>query len=90
MARYLEGLKLALRDRIGVQVIRTLSEAKNLAMRAELMQQDQGRRNFGGYRSTAWSKDKFKDVGEQLTRNYSAKNQSIEDKAAKKRQVNEG
>ena len=59
-------------------------------MKAELMQQDRGRRNFGGYRSTTWLEDKFKDIGEQLTRNYGAKNQSFEDEARGKCPVNEG
>ena len=30
VARYLEGLKLQIRDKIGVQVMRNLHEAKNL------------------------------------------------------------
>ena len=57
VARYLEGLRMNLRDRIGVQVIRTLSEAKNLALKAELMQQERGKRNFGGYRNNTSSEE---------------------------------
>ena len=48
-----------LRDRIGVQVIRTLSEAKNVALKAKLMQQKRGRRNFGGYRNNTGSEEPF-------------------------------
>ena len=52
-ARYLEGLKPQIRDKIGVQVMRNLHEAKNLALKAKFMMQDRGRcepprRNYGG------------------------------------------
>ena len=40
MARYLEGLKLQIMDKIGVQVMRNLHEAKNMALKAEFMMQD--------------------------------------------------
>ncbi|KAG8635970.1 hypothetical protein MANES_16G085001v8 [Manihot esculenta] len=40
VTRYLEGLQVNLKDRIGVQVIRSLSEVMNLALNAELMQQE--------------------------------------------------
>ena len=58
-ARYLEGLKLQIKDKIGVQVIRNLHEAKNLALKVEFMLQDRGRyetpkRNYGGDASRAW------------------------------------
>ena len=41
--RYLEGLKPQIRDKIGVQVMRNLHEAKNLALKAEFIMQDWGR-----------------------------------------------
>ena len=39
-ARYLEGLKPQIRDMIGVQVMRDLHEAKNMALKAKFMMQD--------------------------------------------------
>ena len=52
-ARYSKGLKPQIRDKIKVQVMRNLYEAKNLALKAEFMLQDRGRyesprRNYGG------------------------------------------
>ena len=55
-ARYLEGLKPHIRDKIGVQV--NLHEAKNMTLRAKFMSQDRGRyessrRNFSSENSRA-------------------------------------
>ena len=36
-AKYLEGLKLQIRDKIEVHAMRNLHEAKNLALKAEFM-----------------------------------------------------
>ena len=53
VARYIDGLKSQIRDKIGVTVLRTLNEAKNLALRAELIIHEQsvrftgGRKNYG-------------------------------------------
>ena len=38
-ARYLEGLKSQIKHMIGVQVMRNLHEAKNMALKAEFMMQ---------------------------------------------------
>ena len=56
--RYLEDLKQHIRHMIGVQVIRNLHEAKNMALRAEFVIQDQRRfdspkRNYGSDNSGA-------------------------------------
>ena len=40
-ARFLSGLKLAHRDKIGVQMVFSVQEARNLAMRVELLIQEQ-------------------------------------------------
>ena len=58
VARYLEGLKPQIRDKKGVQVMRNLHEAKNLALKAKFMMQDRWRyetpkRNYGGEASRA-------------------------------------
>ena len=48
----MEGLKPQIRDKIGVQVMRNLYEAQNMASKVEFMMQDRGRyesarRNYG-------------------------------------------
>ena len=48
VAQYLDGLKLQIRDKIGVHVLHNLNEAKNMALRAELMLQDKNTRFDGG------------------------------------------
>ncbi|KAI5678801.1 hypothetical protein M9H77_09751 [Catharanthus roseus] len=40
--RYLDGLKLQIRDKIGVQVVKSVTGAKNLAIKAEIMLRDRG------------------------------------------------
>lgn len=37
VARYVDGLRPAIRDRIGMQVLRTLSKSENTALKAEMM-----------------------------------------------------
>ena len=37
VVRYMDGLKLQIRDGIGVIMLRNLSEVKNIAFKAELM-----------------------------------------------------
>ena len=54
--RYLEGLKPQIKHMIGVQVMRNLHEAKNMALKVEFMMQDWDRyepvrRNFSGENS---------------------------------------
>ena len=54
----MERLKPQIHDKIGVQVIQKLHEAKNTALKAEFMLQDRGRykpprRNFGSENSRA-------------------------------------
>ena len=57
-ARYLEELKPQIRDKIGVQVMRNLHKAKNMALKAEFMLQGRGRykpsrRNYSSENSRA-------------------------------------
>ena len=51
-ARYLSGLKQTIRDKIGVQMVFSVQEARNLAMKAELLILEQIRgtnyRRYGG------------------------------------------
>ncbi|XP_031402580.1 uncharacterized protein LOC116212147 [Punica granatum] len=49
VARYMEGLKPTIRDKIGVQMVATVDDARSLALKAEMMTQDRGnsyRRNY--------------------------------------------
>ena len=86
-ARYLEGLKPQIRDKIGVQVMRNLLEAKNMALKDEFIMQDRGRyessrRSFGGDNSRA-SVENEVIVQEMQPRNERFQ----EDKAAGKQKV---
>ena len=56
--RFLEGLKPQIRNKIGMQVMQNVYEAKIMGLKAEFMLQDKGRyepprRNFGGENSRA-------------------------------------
>ena len=72
-ARYLEGLKPQIRDKISMQMLQNLHEAKNMALMAEFMLQEKGRydssrRNYGGENSRA-PIDKRMVVQESQSRN---------------------
>ena len=43
VARYLNGLKPAIRDKIGVQIVLSVQKARNLALKAELMMSERAR-----------------------------------------------
>lgn len=46
MAQDLDGPRPHIRDRIGVQVLRNLNEAKNMTTMVELMMQEKGEGKF--------------------------------------------
>ncbi|PKI60575.1 hypothetical protein CRG98_019051 [Punica granatum] len=49
VARYMEGLKPTIRDKIGLQMVATVDDTRSLALKAEMIAQDKGnpyRRNF--------------------------------------------
>ena len=50
VVRYLDRLKLQIRDKIGVHVLCNLNEAKNITLRAELMLQEKSTRFDGSSR----------------------------------------
>ncbi|KAI5664424.1 hypothetical protein M9H77_23747 [Catharanthus roseus] len=50
VTHYLDGLKLQIRDRTRVQVLKSVTEAKNLAIKVELMIRDRGGSRFEGNR----------------------------------------
>ena len=59
MARYLSGLKQTIRDKIGVHMVFSVQEARNLAMNVELLILKQTRgtnyRRYGGVDNKALS-----------------------------------
>ncbi|KAI5661220.1 hypothetical protein M9H77_20543 [Catharanthus roseus] len=61
VSRYLDGLKPQIRDRIRVQVVKSMTEAKNLAMKAEI---EGNRRTYGN--------DNFQrsNSGEETSRSF--------------------
>ncbi|KAI5658904.1 hypothetical protein M9H77_27697 [Catharanthus roseus] len=58
VSRYLDGLKLQIRDRIGVHVLKSVTEAKNLTIKAELMIRDRCGSRIEGNRRT-YGNDNF-------------------------------
>ncbi|KAL8126377.1 hypothetical protein AgCh_013608 [Apium graveolens] len=90
VARYLEGLKSFIRDRIRVQALRNLTEAKNMALKAEFLQQEKGRKGFENARnSNLW--DKPKSFGENMGRfdRASSINNIVGEKLAGKKSMTE-
>ncbi|KAF2306124.1 hypothetical protein GH714_012873 [Hevea brasiliensis] len=81
IAMYLEGLQPSIKDRIRVQVLRTLSEAKNMALKAKMMQ----RKSFDSYKTTyPGAKAKAIDYGgsyEKYGSNHTSKELVQEEKA---------
>ncbi|XP_039115486.1 uncharacterized protein LOC120250711 [Dioscorea cayenensis subsp. rotundata] len=66
---YLERLRLALRDGISVRVIRTLSKVKNMALKAELMQQERSWWNREDYKAVE-STGEFKNRSNKNNNKY--------------------
>ncbi|KAI5655107.1 hypothetical protein M9H77_32294 [Catharanthus roseus] len=71
VSRYLDGLKPHIRDRIGVQVVKSVTEAKNLAIKAKLMIRYRGGSRIECNRRT-YGNDNFQrsNSGEDTSRSF--------------------
>ncbi|KAI5657986.1 hypothetical protein M9H77_26779 [Catharanthus roseus] len=70
VTRYLDGLKPQIRDRIRVQVAKSVMEAKNIVIKAELMIRDRGGSRVEGNRRT-YGNDNFQsNNGEDTSRSF--------------------
>ena len=71
VTRYSNGLKPAIRDKFGVQMVLSVQEARNLALKAELMLSERARndtyRQYSGNENKQATFDKGKSIqGAQL------------------------
>lgn len=93
VAKYLEGLKPIIRDKIGVHILRTLSKAWNIALKVELMLQEKNRLD---YSCKSYSGDNywaFNDKNKSVHDSFAHNDQYKEEKAVGKQKVtdaNEG
>ncbi|KAI5664074.1 hypothetical protein M9H77_23397 [Catharanthus roseus] len=71
VSRYLDGLKPQIRDRIGVHVVKSMTDVKNLAIKAELMIRDRDGSRIEGNRRT-YDNDNFQksNSGEDTSRSF--------------------
>ncbi|KAJ1697651.1 hypothetical protein LUZ63_006163 [Rhynchospora breviuscula] len=89
VARYLDGLKPQLQDKIGVQVLYNLNEAKNMAMKAELMLQENGSKWDSNRRGLA--NESFpRNTIDRSTTAQEVQKVANEDKAVGKRPMDKG
>ncbi|KAI5668300.1 hypothetical protein M9H77_18153 [Catharanthus roseus] len=75
---YLDGLKLQIRDRIGVQVVKSVMEAKNLATKAELMLRDRDGSRIKGNRRTYGNDNFQRSSGEETSRSFADRNKAAQ------------
>ncbi|KAI5652219.1 hypothetical protein M9H77_29406 [Catharanthus roseus] len=78
VSRYLDGLKLQIRDRIVVHVVKSVTEAKNLAIKAELMIRDRGGSRIEGNRRTYGNDNFQRSSGEETSRNFSDRSKAAQ------------
>ncbi|KAI5653353.1 hypothetical protein M9H77_30540 [Catharanthus roseus] len=78
VSRYLDGLKLQFRDRIGVHVVKSVTEAKNLAIKAELMIRDRGGSRIEGNRRTYGNDNFQRSSGEETLRSFADRSKAAQ------------
>ncbi|KAI5678029.1 hypothetical protein M9H77_08979 [Catharanthus roseus] len=79
VSRYLDGLKLLIRDRIGVQVVKSVTKAKNLAIKVELMIRDRGGSRIESNRRT-YGNDNFQrsNSSEETSRSFADRSKAAQ------------
>ncbi|KAI5650374.1 hypothetical protein M9H77_36379 [Catharanthus roseus] len=79
VTRYLDGLKPQTRDRIGVQVVKSVTRVKNLAIKAELTIRNRGGSRFEGDRRT-YGNDNFQrsNSGEDTSRSFADRSKAAQ------------
>ncbi|KAI5678523.1 hypothetical protein M9H77_09473 [Catharanthus roseus] len=74
----LDGLKLQIRDRIGVQVVKSVTEAKNIGIKAELILQDRCGSRIEGNKRTYGNDNFQRSSGEETSRSFADKNKAAQ------------
>ncbi|KAI5678050.1 hypothetical protein M9H77_09000 [Catharanthus roseus] len=78
VSRYLDGLKLQIRDRIGLQVVKSMTEAKNLVIKAKLMLRHRGGSRIEGNRRTNGNDNFQRSSGEETSSSFANRNRAAQ------------